>query len=149
MTSKKPWKVEGVEWREVMLKETTLNTEKINPKNKNPAESFLYLDISNIDNKNYKINGWRELPWKKAPSRARKIIKSGDIVFATTRPYLKNIAVVPLDLDNQICSTGFCVLRPNTKFTTSKWIFYNVIRNKFVNYISSKMRGTSSCCFGF
>jgi len=54
------------------------------------------------------------LPWKKAPSRARKIIKSGDIVFATTRPYLKNIAVVPLVLDNQICSTGFCVLRPNT-----------------------------------
>jgi len=32
MKSKKPWEVEGVEWREVMLKETTLNTEKINPK---------------------------------------------------------------------------------------------------------------------
>jgi len=143
MKSKKPWEVEGIKWRDVTLKEITLNTEKINPKNKNPAESFLYLDISNIDNKNYKVNGWRELTWKNAPSRARKLIKSGDIVFATTRPYLKNIAIVPLDLDNQICSTGFCVLRPNTKFTTSKWIFYNVIRNKFVNYISSKMRGTS------
>lgn len=139
----KSWEVERVEWRKVKLKEIILKTEKINPKNKDPDEIFLYLDISNIDNKKFRVNGWKKLKWKDAPSRARKLIKVGDIVFATTRPYLKNIAIVPLDLDGQICSTGFCVLRPNPEFTTSEWIFYNIIRDKFVSHISSKMRGTS------
>ena len=140
---KKPWEVEDIEWKEVKLKKITLPIKKINPSKKNPESEFLYLDIAGIDNTKFKVASYKRIKWKNAPSRARKEIREGDVVFATTRPYLKNIAIVPKELDNQVCSTGFCVLRPNPEYTISKWIFFNVIRKPFVEHISSKMRGTS------
>ncbi len=133
----------GEEWKEVKLKKITLPIKKINPSKKNPESEFLYLDIAGIDNSKFKVASYKRIKWKNAPSRARKEIREGDVVFATTRPYLKNIAIVPKELDNQVGSTGFCVLRPNPEYTISKWIFFNVIRKPFVEYISSKMRGTS------
>jgi len=44
---------------------------------------------------------------KDAPSRARKVMRVGDTIFATVRPYLKRIAMVPDDLNGGICSTAF------------------------------------------
>ncbi len=41
-------------------------------------------------------------------------IEAGDVIFSSARPYLKNIAVVPRELDGQVASTAYCVLRPET-----------------------------------
>lgn len=47
-----------------------------------------------------------------APSRARRLIRAGDVLFSSVRPYLRGHAVVPDELDGAIASTGFTVLRP-------------------------------------
>ncbi len=47
-----------------------------------------------------------------APSRARRRVRSGDILVSTVRTYLKAIAAVRDAPDNLIASTGFCVIRP-------------------------------------
>lgn len=90
---------------------------------KHPRNSIRYVEISSIDNVTSVIANPRTVAGESAPSRARQIIQSGDVLFGTTRPYLKNIAVVPESLDNEICSTGFCVLRPNRKAITTEWLF--------------------------
>ena len=128
------------EWEVVRLKEITLPTENIDPKSKTEKE-FKYVDITGIEN--LAITSWSLIKSNNAPSRARRLIKAKDVIFATTRPYLKNVAIVPEELDGQICSTGFCVIRPNEKFTISEWIFYNILTERFISRISSKMKGAT------
>lgn len=53
----------------------------------------------------------QEVLGDEAPSRARKVVKSDDIIVSTCRPTRGAIAIVPSDLDDEICSTGFSVWR--------------------------------------
>lgn len=78
---------------------------------KSPDDMFLYIDISCIDPRTGIISNPQELLGVDAPSRARKVIKTNDILISTVRPTRGAIALVPDYLDNQICSTGFAVLR--------------------------------------
>lgn len=130
------------EWNIVQLKEITLPTESKDPA-KEGIKQFKYVDISSVNNSSNKIIGWNLIDGKNAPSRARQLIKAMDVIFATTRPYLKNIAVVPPELDGQICSTGFCVIRSNSDCTLPEWLFYNVLTERFMSRISSKMKGAT------
>lgn len=108
-------------------------------------KTFQYVEISSIDNKNYRImlDKVRCIPNQDAPSRARKVIRKNDIIFATTRPYLKNIAIVPDELDDEICSTGFCVLRPIGDKAEPKFVFYAVRANSFIKQLLPKQRGAN------
>jgi restriction endonuclease S subunit len=112
-------------------------------KSVNPEEHFLYIDIGCIDNSVNRIVSYKEYLWKNAPSRAKQVIKSGDVLFATVRTYLKNIAMVPVEYDGQIGSTGFCVIRPKKDILDSKYIFHYVLWDKFINTISTFQTGTS------
>ena len=96
-------------WRVVRLGEVAEKTRQLDPC-KTPDWSFKYVDVSSIDNESLRITRCQSFIGKEAPSRARKQIKFGDVLFATVRPYLKRIAMVPSELDGQICSTAFCVL---------------------------------------
>jgi type I restriction enzyme S subunit len=50
--------------------------------------------------------------FKDAPSRARRVVRDGDVLVSTVRTYLKSIAKVDNPPDNLIASTGFAVIRP-------------------------------------
>ena len=82
---------------------------------RNPAEApddeFLYVDISSVEVTIGRVTNPQELLGSEAPSRARKVIREGDIVISTCRPTRGAIAIIPEHLDNQICSTGFSVVR--------------------------------------
>ena len=83
---------------------------KISPR-EDPGMKFLYIDIASIDNKILKIISHKTYSGENAPSRARQLVKTGDILFSTVRTYLKNIAIVSEEYDGQIASTGFCIIR--------------------------------------
>jgi len=112
-------------------------------KSVNPNDSFLYIDIGCINNTANRVVCNKQYLWKEAPSRAKQIIKSGDILFSTVRTYLKNIAMVPEKYDGQIGSTGFCVIRPKKDCLDSQYIFHYVLWDKFINHISTFQTGTS------
>lgn len=78
-------------------------------------QTFLYVDISSIDRKTGEIRKPKQLKFKNAPQRATQIIRNGDIVVSLTRPTRNAIALVPHELDGQICSSGFAVMvaKPN------------------------------------
>ncbi len=56
---------------------------------------------------------------------------------------LKRYCFIDKTFDNQICSTGFCVLRANPLKVLPKWIYYNVSTSDFYNHISVFEKGTS------
>lgn len=93
-----------------MKKCADIITEKRNPALK-PDEIFTYIDISSIDVTTGIITNPQELLGEEAPSRARKVVKAGDIIISTCRPTRGAIAIIPPEFDNQICSTGFSVIR--------------------------------------
>jgi type I restriction enzyme S subunit len=105
--------------------------------NRNPRQRIRYVELAGIDSERGVIANSSDIEAAKAPSRAKKIIRAGDVIFATTRPNLKNIAIVPPELNNEICSTGFCVLRPQKDVATSGWIF-GIVRNDW--FISQVVR---------
>lgn len=77
------------------------------------CETFNYIEISNVDAETGRVT-CKALHPSDAPSRARKVVAAGDILFSTVRPDRKCIGVVPQDLDGAYCSTGFAVLKPKS-----------------------------------
>ena len=103
-----------------------------------PIDDFCYIDIGSIDNKNQKLND-KELiiTADKAPSRARKIVAIGDILYSTVRPYLHNMCIVNRTFSHQsIASTGFAALTCHTGFY-NKFLFYYLMSPDFDAYANS------------
>lgn len=114
-------------------------TKNWNPKN--IWESFFeYIDISSIDNKNYLLTETKNIKWIEAPSRAKQIVIKNDIIFATTRPNLKNISVIDLDIENLTCSTWFCVLRTIEEKLYYKFLFYYIVTDLFQDKLTPYIR---------
>jgi type I restriction enzyme S subunit len=105
-----------------------------------PDKSFRYVDISSVDNVQKRIVEARTVKGSEAPSRARQVIRHGDVLVATTRPNLNAVARVPPELDGEICSTGFCVLRPRPGLN-SDYLFAFVRHEAFVSTLSDLVKG--------
>ncbi len=129
-------------WEVRELEEVCLSTERRDPSKQGEGE-FAYVEISGVDGTQGRISSPRILGTKNAPSRARKVIRAHDVIFATTRPNLKRIALVPDSLDDEICSTGFCVLRANPDFVLPEWIFWACRSRIVLDQVLPLMRGAS------
>ena len=103
---------------------------------------FQYLDISSIDNSTNRVVYPKTCAAQDAPSRARQIVRSGDILFCTVRTYLRNIAIVADTFDGQIASTGFCVIRPHDELV-SRFFFYLSLSESFLQPLNELQRGSS------
>ena len=130
---------QAVEWR--TLGEVVLPTNNI--KWHESDLSYRYIDLSSVNKDNNNIGETLEITSKNAPSRAQKIVKKDDIIFATTRPTQMRSALIPPNLDGQIASTGYCILRANQNEVLPKWIYYNLQINEFKIYLQDKQSGTA------
>lgn len=129
-------------WELVTLKEIVWDTDSFIPM-KRPNWKFKYIDISCISRKRLSIESYSEQISERAPSRARKLINSGDIIFSTVRPYLKQVAKVIPDFDGHVCSTAFCVIRPNSKISDGDFIFHWVTRDEFITEVTYYQTGSN------
>jgi len=71
-----------------------------------------YVEISDVD-RFRGIIGTTLYPFNAAPTRARRLVKDGDILVSTVRTYLRAITHVKNPPENLVVSTGFAVIRPN------------------------------------
>lgn len=81
------------------------------PRRQQLGGTFMYVDIASVEVDSGTTSNPQELTGEEAPSRARMVIHAYDVIVSTVRPTRGAIAVIPPELDNQICSTGFCVLQ--------------------------------------
>jgi type I restriction enzyme S subunit len=82
------------------------------------------------------------LKGKDAPSRARKLVRFGDVIFATIRPTLQRIAKIPEELDGQVCSTGYFVLKPK-EIISGDLLFYFLLSDAFSERMGILQKGAS------
>ena len=68
--------------------------------------------------------------------------QENDVIVSTVRPNLNATALVPPKLDNQICSTGFCVLRSDTTLNP-RYLYTQTRTRKFIDSLCTRMRGAS------
>jgi type I restriction enzyme S subunit len=97
-------------WRDCEIQDVA----ELNPEtwgSRNQPLSVRYLDLSNV--KHGKIDSVEEYQWEDAPSRARRILKTGDTVVGTVRPGIGSYCLIVED--GITGSTGFAVLRPKNK----------------------------------
>ncbi|MFC0862564.1 restriction endonuclease subunit S [Sphaerimonospora cavernae] len=113
-----------------------------NPAQSNSISTFKYIDLGTLDQSSKEITGAFDVLTKDAPSRARQLVKSGDILVSTVRPNLNGVAVVPEELDGATASTGFCVLRPTSAIDGS-YLFHWVRSPEFVTDMTRKATGQS------
>ena len=111
------------------LKEIVRFSKEVIDPTKEPEKIFKYIEIAGVDSKFGKIKSFKKILGKNAPSRARKVLRTGDIVVSTLRETLRSIAIVPKELANSVGTTGFAVLRPKT---ISKEFLYSVLRTNFI-----------------
>ncbi len=100
-----------------------------------------YIDIGNV-NSNGSITDIQEFTFKNAPSRARRIVKKGDIIISTVRTYLQAITLINEDDENLIASTGFAVLRPK-KNVDVEFLNYALRGNNFIDAVNKNSYGVS------
>lgn len=128
-------------WQTMKLGEVLEKTETVNPL-QSPNGEFDYIDVSSVSNTTFEIEETQRLKGKDAPSRARKLVRTNDIIFATIRPTLQRIAVVPEHLDKQVCSTGYFVLRPKQGID-HRFVFYSLFTEEFTGQMESLQKGAS------
>jgi len=94
---------------------------------KEPEKEFKYIDISNVNISTGDINA-QLLKGHQAPSRARKIVRENEVIISTVRPNRNAVAMIPEELDNQICSTGFAVIKPEK---INPWFLFTCLKTKY------------------
>ena len=104
---------------------------------------FCYIDLSSVDRDFHKITTVSEITNETAPSRAQQIVQINDILLGTTRPLLKRFCIIPEKYNGQICSTGYCVLRPIQTVVLPLWIYYQISLQRFYDYIEKYQKGAS------
>lgn len=100
---------------------------------KEPQEDFCYIDVGTLDNINHCLAKKENLVNKEeAPSRARKIVEQGDVLYSTVRPYLHNICIINKDFSRMpVASTAFCVMAVEEKVLINKYLFYWLLSPEF------------------
>jgi len=126
-------------WKWVRLSEICYNFGQ-----KVPDSKFTYIDVSAIDKTRGVIsNEYKILNPEEAPSRARKIVKKGTVIFSTVRPYLLNVAIVEADFEYEpIVSTAFAVMHPYSVID-NRYLYYYLRSRPFIEFVESNMVGVA------
>jgi type I restriction enzyme S subunit len=128
-------------WKEATLGTVTAKGETVDP-TRQPDATFTYVDVSSVSNETFEIVQTSEVLGASAPSRARRLIRTNDVIFATIRPTLKRIAVVPQSLNEQVCSTGYIVLRALPGLHP-RFLYYFLFTDDFQEAMESLQTGAS------
>ena len=91
---------------------------------------FPYIEISEIDIPTGEVLNVSYIPKAEAPSRAKKIVRTGDILVSTTRPSRGSICLINEKFDLHIASTGFEIIRDIDEKYLDKEFLFNILRTR-------------------
>ncbi len=78
---------------------------------KQPNKVFKYVELSNINASIGTIDGFSEVSGKEAPSRAKRVLKEGDVIVSSVEGSLEKVALVQKEQKDFLASTGFFQFR--------------------------------------
>jgi len=115
----------------------SINTESIS--NSYKYKNIEYVDISSVGIG--KLEGTSPYLLKDAPSRARRLVKHGDVIWSGVRPNRKSYLFIAHPPENLIVSTGFITLTPN--LIPSSYLYSWVTTDAFVEYLTFNASGSA------
>ena len=127
-------------WEVKRLKYSASINDEVLPETTDPGFQMSYVDISSIDPMRG-IVAVEDMLFEEAPSRARRVVRDGDTICSTVRPYLQAIAPIRNPASNTIVSTGFAVIRPRR--VTSTFLSYAIREPGLINEIVARSVGVS------
>ena len=122
------------EWRKTTVGEcVAINADAYSPKEAWPFIN--YLDTGSIT-ENLVSSIQRLTPGEdKIPTRARRKVEHGDIVYSTVRPNQKHYGIIKDIPDNFLASTGFAVIRAKQGVANTGFIYYFLTQAHIVEYL--------------
>ena len=91
------------------------------PASTDPDYSFNYISIDDVDRG--RLLGYSTESFRCAPSRARRVVRAGDVLMSTVRPVLGGHLLFRDQVREPVCSTGFAVLRVNRDQCDAGFLF--------------------------
>lgn len=79
-----------------------------------PDSSFHYVELADIDASIGVIHSAVEIKGNEAPSRARRVLKRGDVIVSSVEGSLEKVALVDEEHEGSLASTGFFQFRART-----------------------------------
>ena len=98
-----------------------------------------YVDIASVSTG--QIDNIETIAFADAPSRARRIVKHGDIIWSAVRPNRRSYSVILDPPANLIVSTGFAVISASQVPYT--YLYYALTTDDFVNYLTNYATGAA------
>ncbi len=118
---------------------------QVDPENLGAATSpdyeFNYISLEQIE-KGVIKNTTRSI-FKNAPSRARRVLKKGDILVSTVRPNLMSHYFVQNEVNDLICSTGFSVIRFFEEKLCPGYLYQHLFSSVINNQIEMLISGSN------
>lgn len=129
-------------WQAAPLSAVCADTSTLNP-GKYPDKIIEYVDVSSVSREECRIISSTRYKGKDAPGRARNLVKHRDVIFATVRPTLRRVALIPKDFDGQLVSTAFCVIRAIEPKAYPEYLYYVVSSPTFIAQVGRLERGAN------
>lgn len=107
-----------------------------------PHGSIRYIDISAVA-EGYISTFPNEIDLKSAPSRARRLVSSGDTVISTVRPANRAMFFAAEPGPDWVVSTGFAVLTPIVEKVLPRFLFYSVFNPGFTALLVAHEKGAA------
>ncbi len=129
-----PWDSEPESWRTVSLGEcVTISKDTYSPKEGWPFIN--YLETGAITDGSISEIKHLVVGEDKIPSRARRKVAPGDIVYSTVRPNQRHFGMIRDVPDNFLASTGFAVLRGKEGIASTEYIYWYLTQHHVVEYL--------------
>lgn len=122
-----------MEWKEVRLGDY-IKTNETQYSIKENWENFVYLDTGSIiEGRIDKLLYFTKED--KLPSRARRKVQHGDIIYSCVRPNQRHYGYINIPVENLLVSTGFVVI--SCKDIDSKYLYYYLTQDTIINYLQN------------
>jgi len=113
------------------------NVCEVNPRSMELPNSFIYIDLESVNSG--KLLFQNKILKDGSPSRAQRLLESGDIIYQTVRPYQKNNYLFDLEGD-YVASTGYAQLRSKQN---NSFLYQLLHTEKFVNRVLLRSTGSN------
>ncbi len=131
------------DWQELELGEcVVINDSTYSPKENWPLVN--YLDTGNITEN--RVDSIQEIDVvnQKLPTRARRKVKPGDVVYSTVRPNQRHYGIINDPPPNFLASTGFAVLRGIEEIADTEFIYWYLAQDHIVEYLHAIAENSTS-----
>ena len=130
-------------WSVAEIGSVCVKTDNIKWRDIPEDKEYTYIDLTSVDRSTKSVVEPQRIKKSNAPSRAQRLVCEDDIIFATTRPTLRRYCIITEQYDEQICSTGFCVLRPDKRKVRPSWLFHCLSTDAFYDYVEPLQTGAT------